>query len=58
MLKYIYTNVLSKEVSMKTITLHNTNLSVPEIGMGCMRITVGTSEENQILLDALKEYAF
>ena len=23
---------------MKTITLHNTNLSVPEIGMGCMRI--------------------
>ena len=38
MLKYIYTNVLSKEVSMKTITLHNTNLSVPEIGMGCMRI--------------------
>ena len=29
---------LSKEVSMKTITLHNTNLSVPEIGMGCMRI--------------------
>ena len=26
--------------------------------MGCIRITVGTSEENQILLDALKEYAF
>ena len=23
---------------MKTITLHNTNLSVSEIGMGCMRI--------------------
>ncbi len=23
---------------MKTITLHNTDLSVPEIGMGCMRI--------------------
>ncbi|MFL1683870.1 histidinol-phosphate transaminase [Coprobacter secundus] len=26
--------------------------------MGCIRITVGTSEENQILLDALKEYVF
>ncbi|BCI63207.1 histidinol-phosphate transaminase [Coprobacter secundus] len=26
--------------------------------MGCIRITVGTSEENQILLDALKEYTF
>ena len=26
--------------------------------MGCIRITVGTYEENQILLDALKEYAF
>ena len=23
---------------MKTITLNNTNLSIPEIGMGCMRI--------------------
>lgn len=26
--------------------------------MGCIRITVGTSDENQILLDALKEYTF
>ena len=25
-------------VNMKTITLNNTNLSIPEIGMGCMRI--------------------
>lgn len=25
-------------ISMKTITLNNTNLSIPEIGMGCMRI--------------------
>ena len=23
---------------MKTITLNNTNLNIPEIGMGCMRI--------------------
>ena len=26
------------EINMKTITLNNTNLSIPEIGMGCMRI--------------------
>lgn len=25
-------------INMKTITLNNTNLSIPEIGMGCMRI--------------------
>ena len=33
-----YDNIIVGEINMKTITLNNTNLSIPEIGMGCMRI--------------------
>ena len=33
-----YDNIIVGGINMKTITLNNTNLSIPEIGMGCMRI--------------------
>lgn len=35
---------------MKTITLNNTNLNIPEIGMGCMRIN------GLETVDAVKEW--
>lgn len=37
-LKNDYDNIIVGGINMKTITLNNTNLSIPEIGMGCMRI--------------------
>ena len=41
-------------VEQKIVVRNRTNV---ELCAGCLRITVGTPEENQILLNALRNYA-